>query len=79
MTKTRYRYNIMLRPEPEGGFTAIVPALPGCVTYGRTLAEARTMAKDAISGYIESLKKHKEPIPTDDETLVASLDLEYSH
>jgi antitoxin HicB len=78
MAKTRYRYNIMLRPEPEGGFTAIVPALPGCVTYGRTLAEARTMAKDAIFGYIESLKKHKEPIPTDDETLVASLDLEYS-
>ena len=57
----------------------MVPALPGCVTYGRTLAEARRMAKDAIAGYIESLKKHKEPIPTDDETLVASLDLEYSH
>ena len=35
------------------------------------------MAKDAIAGYIESLKKHKEPIPTDDETLVASLELEY--
>jgi predicted RNase H-like HicB family nuclease len=79
MAKSRYHYNIMLRPEPEGGFTAIVPALPGCVTYGRTLAEARAMAKDAISGYIESLKKHKEPIPTDDETLLASLDLEYSH
>lgn len=79
MAKLRYHYNIMLRPEPEGGFTAIVPALPACVTYGRTLAEARAMAKDAISGYIESLKKHKEPIPTDDETLVASLDLEYSH
>ena len=79
MAKTRYRYNIILRPEPEGGFTAMVPALPGCVTYGRTLAEARTMAKDAIAGYIDSLKKHKEPIPTDDATLVASLDLEYSH
>ena len=60
MAKSRYHYNIMLRPEPEGGFTASVPALPGCVTYGRTLAEARAMAKDAISGYIESLKKHKE-------------------
>ena len=36
------------------------------------------MAKDAIAGYIESLKKHREPIPTDDDTLVASLDLEYS-
>jgi antitoxin HicB len=78
MAKARYHYNIMLRPEPEGGFTALVPALPGCVTYGRTLAEARAMAKDAISGYVESLRKHKEPVPTDDETLVASLDLEYS-
>jgi len=78
MAKVRYRYNIMLRPEPEGGYTALVPALPGCVTYGRTVDEAREMAKDAIAGYIASLRKHKEPIPTDDDTLVASLDLEYA-
>jgi antitoxin HicB len=78
MKKTHIRFNIVLRPEPEGGFTALVPALPGCVTYGRTLDEARKMARDAISGYIESLKKHHEPIPTDDETLVGSLDLEYA-
>ncbi len=76
--KTHIRFNIVLRPEPEGGFTAIVPALPGCVTYGPTLNEARKMAKDAISGYIESLKKHNKPIPTEDETLVGSLDLEYA-
>ena len=76
MRKTHFRFNIVLRPEPEGGFTALVPALPGCVTYGRTLDEARNMAKDAIRGYIESLKKHKEPIPSDEGTLVASLDLE---
>ena len=50
MAKARYHYNIMLRPEPEGGYTALVPALPGCVTYGRTVEEAREMAKDAISG-----------------------------
>jgi antitoxin HicB len=78
MAKARYHYNIMLRPEPEGGYTALVPALPGCVTYGRTVDEAREMAKDAISGYIASLRKHKDPIPTDDDTLVASLDLEYA-
>ncbi len=78
MKKLRGHFNIVLRPEPEGGFTAMVPILPGCVTYGRTLAEGKKMAKDAISGYIESLKKHKEPIPTDDESLVASLDLEYA-
>ena len=44
MKKARYHFNIVLRPEPEGGFTALVPALPGCVTYGRTLAEAKAMA-----------------------------------
>jgi antitoxin HicB len=76
--KSRGRFNIVLRPEPEGGFTVLVPALPGCVTYGRTLVEARQMAKDAIAAYIESLKKHNEPIPTDDDSLVASLDLEYA-
>jgi antitoxin HicB len=78
MKKSRGHFNIVLRPEPEGGFTAIVPILPGCVIYGRTLAEAKEMARDAISGYIESLKKHKEAIPTDDESLVASLELEYA-
>ncbi len=78
MPKAHYRYNIMLRPEREGGYTALVPALPGCVTYGRTVDEAREMAKDAISGYIASLRKHKHPIPTDENTLVATLDLEYT-
>jgi antitoxin HicB len=78
MKKSRGRFNIVLRPEPEGGFTVLVPALPGCVTYGRTLVEARQMAKEAIAAYIESLKKHNEPIPTDDDSLVASLDLEYA-
>src|ERR1039457_5023180 len=65
--------------EPKGGYTALVPALPGCVTYGRTVDEAREMAKDAISGYIASLRKHKDPIPTDDNTLVASLDQPFFH
>ena len=56
----------------------MVPALPGCVTYGRDLDEARRMAKDAIEGYVASLHKHKEPVPTDEETLVTTLDLEYA-
>jgi antitoxin HicB len=64
MKKSRGHFNIVLRPEPEGGFTVIVPAFPGCVTYGRTLAEAKKMAKDAISGYGASLRNHNEPVPT---------------
>jgi antitoxin HicB len=63
MKKARGHFNFLLRPEPEGGFTIIVPALPGCVTHGRTLAEAKKMARDAISGYSKSLKKRNQPIP----------------
>lgn len=55
-------YNLIFRPEPEGGFTVIVPSLPGCVSYGNTLEEAKKMAIDAIKGYIFSLKKHKDSI-----------------
>ncbi|HYA97140.1 MAG TPA: type II toxin-antitoxin system HicB family antitoxin [Methylomirabilota bacterium] len=55
--KKRGHFNIGLRPEPEGGFTAIVPALPGCGTYGSTLAEAKRVAKDPTSAEIESLRK----------------------
>ncbi len=78
MKKAHYYFNVVLRPEPEDGFTVLVPALPGCVTYARVLGEAKEMAKDAVSGYIESLRKHREPVPTDDDTLVTSLDLEYA-
>ena len=56
-------YTVILRSEPEGGYTAIVPSLPGCVTYGETIEEAKNMVKDAIEGYLVSLKKHGEVIP----------------
>ncbi|MFH1030472.1 MAG: type II toxin-antitoxin system HicB family antitoxin [bacterium] len=67
MYKQNLQFNIIFRPEPEGGFTVIVPSLPGCVTYGETLENAKKMAIDAIIGYIASLRKHNEPIPASDE------------
>ncbi|MCH7526401.1 MAG: type II toxin-antitoxin system HicB family antitoxin [Planctomycetes bacterium] len=70
------RYQIILRPEPEGGYTVLVPALPGCVTWGKTLQEARKMAADAIEGYLVSLLKHGEAVPADDEYLSATVDVE---
>jgi predicted RNase H-like HicB family nuclease len=73
--RKNFRFNVIFRPEPEGGFTVIVPSLPGCVTYGRNLKEAKEMAIDAIKGYIASLKKHKEPIPTDEEIFLTSLEI----
>ena len=49
-------YKINLRKEEEGGYTAFVPSLPGCITYGETVDEAIDMAKDAIELYIEELQ-----------------------
>ena len=54
------QFNVLFRPEVEGGFTAIVPSLPGCITYGKDLPQAKEMARDAISGYLVSLKKHRQ-------------------
>ena len=68
-------YNIIFRPEPEGGFTAIVPSLPGCVSYGKTLMDAKKMIIDAIKGYVSSLEKHKDSIPTDKENFFASVEI----
>lgn len=62
-------YRIFLRKEPEGGYTVVVPSLPGCVTFGDTVEEAIDMAKEAIELYIESLREHNEEIPTEEETL----------
>ncbi|MDG6250410.1 type II toxin-antitoxin system HicB family antitoxin [Methanocalculus sp.] len=48
-------YRIILRREPEGGYTVTVPMLPGCVTFGETIEEAITMAREAIELYLEDL------------------------
>lgn len=66
-------YRILLRKEPEGGFTVIVPTLPGCVTYGETTEEALFNAKEAIELYIESLREHNEEIPTEENTFEYTL------
>ncbi len=72
----RLSYRILLRKEPEGGYTVTVPSLPGCITYGETIEEAIEMAKEAIELYIESLREHGEEIPTDEGTLEYTLTVE---
>jgi antitoxin HicB len=57
---------VLLQPEAEGGYTVTCAALPGLVTYGETVEQARAMAADAIGGYIERLREDGEPIPDSD-------------
>jgi len=58
-------YTVLFEPLGEGGYMVVVPALPGIVTCGETLAEARRMASDAIRCHLEGLLKDGEPLPDD--------------
>jgi antitoxin HicB len=62
---SEYRYTVLFEPAEEGGYVATCPALPGLVTEGETLDEARSMVRDAIRGYLESLAKDGLPPPPD--------------
>jgi antitoxin HicB len=67
---TEYGYTVIYEGLAEGGYQVIVPALPGIVTYGRTLEESREMARDAIVCHLRALIKDGEEIPGDPFTRV---------
>lgn len=67
------RYSINLRPEPEGGYTVLVPALPEVVTYGETEEEALRMAHEAIEVAIEVRRDEGDEIPADVVPLVRTV------
>jgi len=69
-------YNVIIKTEKEGGFTVMVPSLPGCVTYGKNLQTAKKMAKEAIQAYVASLIKHQEEVPLDDTSYVTNVNFE---
>jgi antitoxin HicB len=57
------KYRIELEQDEDGQYIATAPALPGCVSEGITRSEALLNIKEAIAGYLESLRKHGEAIP----------------
>lgn len=46
------KINAVFEAQDEGGYTAFIPALPGCVSEGETLAEAKENLLDALKGYL---------------------------
>jgi antitoxin HicB len=57
------KFRVVIAQDEDGVFIAQCPALPGCVSQGKTRKEAEANVKEAIQGYIESLRNHDEPIP----------------
>jgi predicted RNase H-like HicB family nuclease len=64
------QYRIIIQQDEDGVYVAKCPSLPGCITQGKTRTEVLDNIKDAISGYLASLKKHNESIPSIEEELV---------
>ena len=56
------KYRVLIEQDEDGVFVAHVPALPGCVTQGSSRDEAVANIREAIAGYLESLRTHDEPI-----------------
>jgi antitoxin HicB len=60
------RYTVVLLPEPEeGGYSVLVPTLPGCLTQGETADEALANAREAISLHLRALARDGDPIPNE--------------
>ena len=57
------RYRVLIEQDEDGVYVAEVPALPGCISEGRSRSEAVENVREAIAAYVEGLKAHGEPVP----------------
>ncbi len=55
--------SVILHPGEDGYWVAECPSLPGCVSQGKTKAEAISNIKEAIDGWIETAQAHGQPVP----------------
>ncbi len=60
-----YSFSVILEPQPDGGFTVLVPALPEVVTEGDSEEQALLNAEEAISAVLEYRRAHGLAIPPD--------------
>ncbi len=70
-------FTVVMMPDETGGYVVTCPTLPGLVTEGDTIEEAREMAADAIRGYLESLRLDGEPLPLD-QSITEEVSIEFT-
>lgn len=59
----QHEFDVVFEGQEEGGFTAYVPDLPGCVSEGETLEEATDMIQEAMALYLESRQERGWALP----------------
>ena len=57
------RYTVILQRESDGGYVAVVPSLPGCVSQGDSREEALKNIEEAAELYIEDVQATGDPLP----------------
>jgi antitoxin HicB len=62
-TNHQTEFDVVFEPQAEGGYTAYVPDLPGCISEGDTLEDATAMIREAIALYLESRQEHGWKLP----------------
>ena len=61
----KYSFSVIFEPQEEGGFTVLVPALPGVVTEGDSEEETLANAEEAIRAILAYRRDNGNPIPSD--------------
>jgi predicted RNase H-like HicB family nuclease len=64
------QFVVTLERDEDGFVVAECPSLPGCLSQGKTRDEALANIREAIEGYLASLRKHGEPLPSTEVTSV---------
>lgn len=57
------KFIAVFEEDPDGGFVVSVPAIPGCLSQGKTFEEAKENIQEAISLCLEDMKENGEEIP----------------
>ena len=66
------KFQVVLEPSDEGGYTVYVPSLPGCISEGDTKEEAITNIKEAILLYLEPVE---DDLVADEDTMVQEIEV----
>jgi len=61
-----YHYKVIIEPQAEGGYTAYVPKLPGCVSEGETYDETLKNIQEALELYLEVMIERQHKVIEDD-------------
>jgi antitoxin HicB len=71
LRKKIYKFTAVFEKNEDGGYTVTVPSLPGCISEGDTFDEALENIKEAITLYLEVMKKDGEKIKEEEEIIFA--------